>query len=238
MEQVVMNTRHSPARRAPTCNSHQRGVVLFIALIVMVAMSLAAIALMRSVDTTSAVIGNLAFRQASILPGNFAIEDAAAGLFSDANVANVARIPDLTGPNLAPNLTQNYYPTHPPIPGAVPAGCSAATWDDKYGVPCPLQTQAKAQTLLTRNQVDGAGNTVTYVIERMCNPNAPAIAIPTNNSASRGWCDMMPPQQPPGTTINDPSLTFDFKQVYYRVTVRIDGPPGTNTVSFAQAMLR
>ena len=82
-----MNTRHSRARCAPIRNSRERGVVLFIALIVMVAMSLAAIALMRSVDTTSAVIGNLAFRQASILPANYGIEDAAAGLFSDVNPA-------------------------------------------------------------------------------------------------------------------------------------------------------
>src|ERR1700758_5529421 len=72
MEQGVMKIRRSVL---PT-KSAQRGVVLFIALIVMVVMSLAAIALMRSVDTTTAVIGNIAFRQASILPGNFAIEDA------------------------------------------------------------------------------------------------------------------------------------------------------------------
>jgi hypothetical protein len=227
MEQDVMNTRHSPARCASTWNSHQRGVVLFIALIVMVAMSLAAIALMRSVDTTSAVIGNLAFRQASILPGNFAIEDAAAGLFSDANVANVARIPDLT----VNNPVQNYYATHDPS-----KDCPNSGGDNCYGVPPPLQT--KPASTWPRAQTDGAGNTITYVIERMCNPNAPPVAIPTNNSASRGWCDMMPPKQPPGTTINDPSLAFDFKQVFYRVTVRVDGPPGTNTVSFAQAMLR
>ena len=55
------------AERKPTIR-HQRGVVLFIALIVMVAMSLAAIALIRSVDTTNILIGNLAFRQSSILP--------------------------------------------------------------------------------------------------------------------------------------------------------------------------
>jgi type IV pilus assembly protein PilX len=231
MEQVVRNTKHPPARRAPICNSHQRGVVLFIALIVMVAMSLAAIALMRSVDTTSAVIGNLAFRQASILPANYGIEDAAAGLFKDANPAFLARIADVTSDTLA----QNYYSTHPPV--VPPGGCSAATWDDKYGVPCPLQTRAAAAAL-TRSQADGAGNTVTYLTERMCNPNAPAAVIPVDKSAQRSWCDMMPPKQPPGATINDPSLALDFRQVFYRVTVRVDGPPGTNTVSFAQAMLR
>ena len=203
--------------------SNQRGVVLFIALIVMVAMSLAAVALMRSVDTTTAVIGNLAFRQASILPANYGIEDAAAALFNDASPSNVARIANVTVANAA----NNYYPTHDP---------TGAGWDNKYGVPTPLQT--KPPSTFPRAKVDGAGNQITYVIERMCNPNAPAAAIPATNGAARGWCDMMAPKQPPGCTINDPCPGADFKQVFYRVTVRVDGPPGTNTVSFAQAMLR
>ncbi len=220
----MINLMHRAAGPAPVCISHQRGVVLFIALIVMVAMSLAAIALMRSVDTTSAVIGNLAFRQASTLPANFGIEDAAAGLFNDANPASIARILDVRNPDSA----QNYYPTHD------------QTWDDKYGVPQPLQTKANmAAANLGRKQVDGAGNTITYVIERMCNsPGNPDPAAIDKKAAARAWCDMMPPKQPPGTTINDPSLSLDFRQVFYRVTVRVDGPPGTNTVSFAQAMLR
>jgi hypothetical protein len=214
MEQAVLTNgvRAWPAR--------QRGVVLFIALIVMVVMSLAAIALMRSVDTTTQVIGNLAFRQSSILPANFAIEDAAAGLFSDANPANVARIPDIRVDNSA----QNYYSTH------------NQGWDDQYGVPTPLQTSTAAGAL-TRKQTDGAGNTITYVIERMCNPGAAHADAPGNES-TRSWCDMAPPKQPPGATINDPSAGLDFRQVFYRVTVRVDGPKGTNTVSFAQAMLR
>jgi type IV pilus assembly protein PilX len=218
----MINLVYLATGRVPTRSSRQRGVVLFIALIVMVAMSLAAIALMRSVDTTSAVIGNLAFRQASILPANYGIEDAAAGLFNDANPTLLARIPDVRVDTPA----QNYYATH-----------KSAGWDDQYGVPQPLQTKAAAAAL-TRSQADGAGNTVTYVTERMCNPDAPVAVIPADKSAERSWCDMLPPKQPPGATINDPSLSLDFRQVFYRITVRVDGPPGTNTVSFAQAMLR
>jgi len=208
-------------RLSPSCvavRADQRGVVLFIALIVMVVMSLAAIGLMRSVDTTTAVIGNLAFRQASILPANFAIEDAAAGLFSD-TTGTSARITDVR----VNNAGQNYYATH------------NQGWDDQYGVPTPLQT--KPASTFPRRQLDGAGNTITYVIERMCNAAAPHPDAP-DDSSTRSWCDMAPPKQPPGATINDPSAGLDFRQVFYRVTVRVDGPSGTNTVSFAQAMLR
>ncbi len=217
-----MNVGIFVPRPTPSPKSTQGGVVLFIALIVMVAMSLAAVALMRSVDTTTAVIGNLAFRQASILPANFALEDAAAGVFADANVAKAARIADVRVDNAA----ENYFATH----------SQAAGWDDKYGVPQPLQTSGAAK-LLTHKQLDGAGNTITYVIERMCNPDAAHPDAP-DNKTSRSWCDMEPPKQPPGATINDPLAGVDFKQVYFRVTVRVDGSPGTNTVSFAQAMLR
>ena len=215
-----MNTSHPRTRCSPIGNSREHGVVLFIALIVMVAMSLAAIALMRSVDTTSAVIGNLSFRQASILPANYGIEDAAAGLFSDVNPANVARIPDVRLDTPA----ENYYATH----------SQAAGWDDPYGVPQPLQAQPPPTW--PRAKTDTAQNTITYVIERMCNPNAPTI--PADKSAAGSWCDMMPPKQSPGTTINDPMAAIISAQPFYRVTVRVDGPPGTHTVSFAQAMLR
>ena len=52
----------------------EQGVVLFIALIVLVAMSLAGIALMRSVDTGILIAGNLGFRQNATHVGDLGIE--------------------------------------------------------------------------------------------------------------------------------------------------------------------
>jgi Tfp pilus assembly protein PilX len=51
---------HRGARR------RQNGVVLFIALIALVAMSLAGIAMMRSTDTTLGIAGNFAFKQSTV----------------------------------------------------------------------------------------------------------------------------------------------------------------------------
>jgi type IV pilus assembly protein PilX len=202
-------------RALPT---RQRGVVLFIALIVMVVMSLAALGLIRSVDTTTAVLGNLALRQAAMLPANYAVEDAAAGLFADAG-----------GPRILPaqlnsdQPLQNYFAEHSQAPG----------WDDQYGVPLPLQTQLAAQAV-ARSFNDAASNRITYVTERMCNPTAPNI--PAGNAAAESWCDMGQPKQAPGTTVNQGNPLILPQQVFYRVTVRVDGPQ--NTVSFLQAMLR
>ncbi len=47
------------------CPRRQAGVVVFVALLVMVALALAGIALIRSTDTTTTVSGNLVLKQAA-----------------------------------------------------------------------------------------------------------------------------------------------------------------------------
>ena len=190
----------------------QHGVVLFIALIVMVALSLAAIALVRSVDTTNAVIGNLSFRMASILPGNLAVEQAAAALFPDAYIGVGGQISD-------PKVdlpSENYF----------------AKWqnsDDARGVPLVLQKKSTAYALARTVSDPTTKTDMTYVIERMClGPGAPISGPPAS-------CDLLLPKLPLGTTVGDTQLKLP-SDPYYRVTIRVDGPQ--NTASFLQAMLK
>ena len=70
----------APARR-------QHGVVMFISLIILVAMTLAGIALMRSVDTGTIIAGNLAFRQNTTYVGDIGVEAARAWLTLPATTA-------------------------------------------------------------------------------------------------------------------------------------------------------
>ncbi len=51
-----------PAHMEMTLPGRQGGAILFIALIVLVAMTLAGIAMWRSVDTALGIAGNMAFR--------------------------------------------------------------------------------------------------------------------------------------------------------------------------------
>jgi len=187
----------------------QRGVVLFISLIVMVAMSLAAIALIRSVDTATGVVGNLAFRQAAILPANLAVEAAAAALFVDARGGPVPinRIDHLPA--------ENYFATVQP-------------GEDARGI--PTQLQRKTNFTQTRVLVDQAGNEIRYVIERMCLPAA------AGEVARVALCEMQTPKRTTGTTANEGLAPELPRLPMYRVTVRVDGPK--NTTSFLQAMLR
>ena len=198
---------------------HQRGMVLFVALIVMVALSLAGVALIRSVDTTTSVTGNLAFRQASILKTNWAVEDATAKLFADATPGGVG-VKILNRD--ADDLPNAYYAALQPgeSTGTVPAGIPK-------GVPALLHKKV-THPLGNMDAVDTISkNEVRYVIERVC--NAAGVATVAN-------CDMMPPKQGFGTTIHDAAPPDLPRVPFYRLTIRIDGPQ--NTVSFAQAMLR
>ncbi len=68
--------------RIRTARNAQRGVVLFIALIVLVAMTLAGIGMMRSVDTNNLIAGNLAFKNATASAGDAAGEVARAWVMS------------------------------------------------------------------------------------------------------------------------------------------------------------
>jgi len=194
----------------------ERGIVLIVALIVMVALSFAGVALVRAVDTTTAVVGNLAFRQAAISPANLAVEQAAAALFIDAAKNGVAAIADKESDTPA----ENYYARLQP-------------GEDTRGI--PVQLQKKSNFTLAKILYADANQyfEVRYVIERMCVQNAP---LPLTNANRFVFCDMMPPKQGAGTTVGDTAPPDLPRIPFYRITVRVDGPQ--NTTAFLQAMLR
>ena len=60
----------------PLAYHAEKGVVLFIALIALVVMSLAAVALIRSVDTNTLIAGNLGFKQSATVSADSGVETA------------------------------------------------------------------------------------------------------------------------------------------------------------------
>jgi Tfp pilus assembly protein PilX len=113
--------------------------VLLIALIVLVAMSLAGVALIRSVDTTVTVAGNLAFSQSSVQSADIGIVEAAKWL----ELKN-------SGPLLAVTDEGNGYFSSPPNP--------EPDWHQ-------LDVWTGASKVVG---TDASGNEVRYVIHRMC----------------------------------------------------------------------
>lgn len=139
-------------------NSHasrQRGVVLFFALVALVAMSLAAVALIRSVDTSTLIAGNLSFKQSAIIGGDAGIEAAVTWLDnlgvanSNKSVLNDGSHPfNITNLNIRPG----YYSS---LDSSLDL-FDEETWDAVHNKNMLVGTN------------DDTGNTTRVVIQRMC----------------------------------------------------------------------
>lgn len=192
----------------------QRGVTLVITLIVLVAMTLAGIALTRSVDTNSLIAGNLAFQQTATPSGEAGIEQAIAWLQGN-NTGNTL---------YASNLPMGYSAVRQDPNAAI-----QQSWDDYW-----TNVILPAQQFVTILPVpDAAGNTVSYTIHRLCKgPNAAGGAP---GSIGVG-CASPPASNATGSSMGAGAIAFQTStQVYYRITVRIAGP--RSTVSYIQAIV-
>jgi len=189
--------------------------VLFVALLVLMVLGLAAIALFRSADTATLVAGNLAARQAAIAAADRGVETAIHALWGDE-----APITDHTQHDLA----LNYYAC---VQGTT--GNCIAPGSNIPAIPAALASPAAfAAAGLNAALVsdDAAGNTIRYVIERMCLATGAAVGSNCNLA--------MMPENAAGTQhYGDPSGPGD---AFYRVTVMVTGP--RNAVAHAQAMLQ
>ena len=197
---------HRPFFRSCTRGprSRQQGVVLFIALMVMVVLSLAGIALVRSVDTFTSVSGNIAFRQASTATLSIPVERAVYALFDSGAPIN----------KLADQPAENYYATQQ-------AGANA------LGIPAALQGQYPPPSYPGGFQVtpkDAAGNEARYVIERICN----AAGVPALNT-----CELASPKLSEASTAMKLDKVAVGHVPFYRVTIRVDGPANTTTYAQA-----
>ena len=193
----------------------QSGVVLLVALIMLIAMTLAALALVRSVDTTNLIAGNLSFQQAATHAGDRGVEAA---------IAWVEKNPGL--------LTSNV-----PTSGYVANGLTAApsrllketepdkweSWDEYW-----MRVWAPRPPVVLATDTD-TGTTVAYVIDRLCTH----IGSPTGGAI----CSESPivGVLPGNAEEAGEKQIAAASQVYYRITARITGP--RNTLSYVQAVI-
>jgi Tfp pilus assembly protein PilX len=178
----------------------QSGMVLFIALIVLVSMTLAAIGMTRSIDTSNLAAGNMAMKQSALNATDRAIEEAVAWLDSQAGAGTLKN--DSVG--------VAYFSA---APAQEPKWTDPAAW---------------ASAVCASNCAsDAAGNITHYVIHRMCtkndtdagdgNPCAGASA--TGGSSGGGSKDVA------STT----DQFKQSGAILYRVTAKVDGPRNTQS---------
>ena len=139
--------------------------MLFIALIVMVALTLAGIALLRSTDTAGIIAGNLAFKQAAAAAVDRSLEAAVHAMWDGATPWFPTRTPITSA--------QNYYAC---VRNAAGTGCIAAgaRIPDRPDAVTSVTKLTAAGLSATLVPADTAGNNVYYVIERMCLLSGPS----------------------------------------------------------------
>ena len=143
----------------------EHGVVLIVALIAMVAMAFSGAALMRSVEATTAVTGNLGFHQAAAMAPDAAIATAIAALFE----RNLIVDPTNDDPS------QGYF-------------ASRQANEDGRSVPYALQKIANFPPgAPISNPSDGIA--VRYVIERICSQAGP----PSGDYCTLALVNIAPP---------------------------------------------
>ena len=198
-------------QRPLLCSRREQGVVLLIALIVLVAMTLAGVGLIRSTYTTNMIAGNLAFNQAATEAGDIGTERALTFLQSRAGSLNVN------------NQEAGYAAmVFDPEPGV--------SWEAFWRQLVAGQNSQGALIFPKPFEVTG-GDTgayrVSYVIHRLCD----GVGSPNEDNACvkppRIKMDGSPNIVSGGDTV--------VSQVYYRITVRVAGP--RNTQSFIQTVV-
>jgi type IV pilus assembly protein PilX len=209
----------------------QHGIVLFTVLIALVVLSLASVALVRSIDTGVTIAGNLAFRQAATQAADAGTE-AALGWIQ-------ARLGDGGASELETTKTSGYYATARPgcdlTGGETAAAGDNVRWEagDPANLDCGMVAVAVDSTLLP------PGYSASYVINRMCNIDGPVNGVSAGGVAV--LCDnyirttAAADDGGTKTSIGYQSRSPTSSQLYYRVTTRVVGP--NNAVSHVQVVL-
>ena len=206
----------------------QQGVVLFIALIALVVMSLASVALIRSVDTNTKIAGNLSFKQSALASSDRGVETALAWLQQTANT-------NLDTLNSS-NAGNGYYAIYGDL--ALGGGGGPVNLDDA-SVLRDDNTWATYSTVATGTNITGGieddgKNTIDYIVERMCT-EALVPANDTNNKCLFGESSAGGGSKGVKTAEQAGAIVGSSASPIYRVTVRVTGPQNTQVYSQAYA---
>ncbi|MDN3575790.1 hypothetical protein QWZ03_03275 [Chitinimonas viridis] len=217
--------------------ARQRGVVLLISLIALVALTLAGLAIVRQVDTATLVTGNLTFRQSSINTADLAVEHMAdissSGGFGILNTVET-RYHNNYGGWYRSTLFTEENPTSPCV--ATDLNCIKTS-----GIPNALRAAGKcksssdaAASALRAVWDEASGNCAVMVLERMCRNTGQASAnhcVLFNQAQVGGkWT-----QGQTGDGTNSSDIVPPQNGVGMRLSVRVDGPRGTT--SYLQTIL-
>jgi type IV pilus assembly protein PilX len=218
--------RSSPMPFKPVRISQQRGVSLFFALVCLVSIMLAAVALVRSVDTSTLISGNLAFQQSATASSDAGTEAAIAWLASVEVLMKAASKNVLMDADHTFNLddgAKGYWASLNPAKSLTASTGPAAgrfLWD---------LNDSKALAM------DSSGNTTRYIIQRMCTESGKAArdagCMYSGAAQDKSGRNVKLPQE----VCDGAGCPLPGQTPQIRITSRTDGPK--NTRSYVQAFV-
>ena len=230
----------------------QRGVVLIIALVMLITITFAGLALFRQVGIGAVIVGNLAFKQGATSAADRGVEAARNWLTSPTlaaiNVLQGSAPAGINGYFPTSCFTESYTNTNTPLWASDHGTDSSCPNRDEAATPSfnPLTyTWTDANSIIAAGPdtdgsgVDTAGNTVRYVIHRLCSMDGSINEVREFASGVQAIQSCVLASG--GRQCLDQGLQFAANcfaqsvQPYYRVTTRVQGPP--NTLSYVEVVL-
>lgn len=202
----------------------QQGVVLFIALIALVALSLAGLAFMRSVDTGGMIAGNLAFTRAAVAYSDIGLEQARQELVALAGLTCTAT----AGATPQPCLELG----HPTPTGLGTKTFYSASMDSSWHYRNNADWDDTDSGVIASPV---SGYQIRFIVHRLCRDAGPVagttcVQDPTGaaigGGISLGSIDY-------GSILSQGAASAADPLPYYRITVRVQGP--RNSVVYSQA---
>ncbi|RZI84645.1 MAG: pilus assembly protein PilX [Rubrivivax sp.] len=209
--------------QAPSRKARSTGVSLLFALLSLVALTLAAVALVRSVDTGTLVLGNLSLKQDATSVSDKAATRAIDWLSANAGALNTDA---LSGVGYYATANEDLDATGQQIANDG-AARSLVNWDLDGCAYAATVTNANCK-LTPSAEYELGGNKYRYVILRLCdlaqgpkdsnNSCAQPLSSGQITTATRGAADY-----------STGRFDIDNGEVYYRIIVRVVGPRKTTS---------
>ncbi len=214
----------------------QRGVTLLFALITLVALLFATLALVRSVDTSTILMGNIGFKQDATATADQATKTALLWLAAESTVLRTDSLPN--------NLGQGYYAStkeigsdNTTVLNPVDATGQQITGSSRQVVDWTHDNCTKDTGYLCSVAVTTSGsNSARYVIFRLC-----SLPGDETSPSYAGDC-ALPADSGSGTASTRGELNYaesgrfsSASGPYYRIVVRVQG--ARNTTSFTEAIV-
>jgi type IV pilus assembly protein PilX len=223
-------------RRANSRRRAQRGVTLLFALITLVALLLATMALVRSVDTSSTLMGNIGFKQDATVTAEQATRQATTWLDGHKTILNS----DSSADGYYASTKEDGTTTNPPVDatGQQLAGTTTRQLIDWDGNGCSAFAGLFTTCLAIRpvSVVTSGSNSAQYIVFRLC-------SLPGDFSASgyTGTCAKPLTSSVTGASKKGSLSYADYSRFtgqsgpYYRIVTRVRG--ARNTTSFTETII-